>query len=580
MFNLAWSGIVMLLLISGCGWNGTPTRNNDFIPLASIEISAVSPTIDVSRTIAAHTSTTLSVKGNFSASFTRDVTDQVVWSSSSPAVAGFVTATNPNRVTALAPGTAILTATVGGVSAAFTLTVSPAIVTTLTITPAAPSIFKGLTTQLSVLGTFSDGTTQDLNFDADWASTAPAVATVSNSAAGKGFVQAVAVGTTTITATFSGTSGSTLLTVKEPVLQSITVTPVNPSLLSLSSGIFKVTGNYSDGSTPDITSQASLSSSNTAIATIDGSGAVTTLLQGTTTISASMNGVTGTSNLRVTGGNLTGITLTPATVTLVKGTVGRIKATGTFISGNTSSVRDITGAVTWTPANTDIVTVTTPGGNVAWLSPVTVTPVSVPTTVTAKHGTVTAAATLTVTAPQLQLITISPTTLDLAAGTGSRLSVQATFNGEIHDVTANANWTSRAETIATVGNADLADKGRVKGVAAGITTISASYGGLTAQFPATVTVTQRLLQSLTISGPSSITAGNQVAFTALATYSDGTSRDVTEADGTTWSIDNSNVAIPADSRNQPGQVVAVDSGLATLTASFGDKTQKVTITVP
>jgi len=571
MFNLIWSGIVMLLLVSGCGWNGTPTRNNDFTPLTSIEISAVSPAI------AAHTSTTLSVKGNFSGSFTRDITDQVVWSSSSPTVAGFVTAASPNRVTALGPGTAILTATAGGVSAVFTLTVSPATVTSLTITPAAPSIFKGLTTQLTARGTFSDGTTQDLNFDADWASSAPAVATVSNSASGKGFVQAVSVGTTTITATFfDGTVGSTLLTVTEPVLQSITVTPANPSILTLSTGNFKAVGNYSDGSKPDITSQTTWSSSNTTIATIDGSGTVSTLLQGTTTITASLNGVPGTSNLRVTGGNLTGITLTPATVTLVKGTVGRITAKGTFSNG---SIRDITGAVAWSPVNTSIVTVTTPGGNLAWLNPLAVTPQSTPTTVTAKSGTVTAATTLSVTAPQLQFITISPAILDLVAGTGSRLKVQATFNdGEVQDVTADADWTSRAETIATVGNTDLANKGRVKGAAAGITTISASYGGITAQFPATVTVSTRLLQSLTITGPSAISAGNQVAFTALASYSDGTSRDVTEF--TTWTLDNPNVAIPADSQNQPGQVVAVDSGLASLTATFGDKTEKVTITVP
>jgi len=75
-----------------------------------------------------------------------------------------------------------------------------------------------------------------------------------------------------------------------------------------------------------------------------------------------------------------------------------------------------------------------------------------------------------------------------------------------------------------------------------------------------------------------VVPGNQVKFIATAAYSDGSTKDVTE--DTVWSIDNSFVAILADSQNQPGQVVGVDSGSATLTASFGGKTQTVTITVP
>jgi hypothetical protein len=75
-----------------------------------------------------------------------------------------------------------------------------------------------------------------------------------------------------------------------------------------------------------------------------------------------------------------------------------------------------------------------------------------------------------------------------------------------------------------------------------------------------------------------VTSGNQVKFTATATYAGGAITDATE--DTVWSIDNQNVAIPADSASQPGQFVAVDSGSATLTAAFGGKTQTATLTVP
>lgn len=575
MIKLLWSGVFMVLLVSGCGWSGTPTRNNDFTPLTSITISA-----DYS-TIAKHTSTKLKATGNFSGQFTRDITDQVTWSSDTATVALFSTPTSPNRVTGVAPGTAILTATMGSISAPFTFVVSSASISTMTITPGAPSIPVGKSQQFSVTGTFSDSTTQDITFDATWASSAIGEATVSNDPASKGLAQALSVGTSTISATFDGVSGSTVMTVTVPMLQSITVTPPNPSILTLSSVGFKATGNYSDGSTPDITSLVTWSSSNTGIATIIASGGTataTTLAQGNTTISATLGSISGTTSLKVTGGNLTGITVNPAVVTLVKDTTRSIAATGTFSNGST---RDITGVVTWTPANSALATVTTPGGNLAWLNPLAVT--LVPTTITATYGSLTPAiATLTVIAPQLQSIAFSTTILALTAGTSSPLAVNATFSdGTIADVTTLSVWTSNDTTKATVAASGLGTE-RVTGVAAGSTTISATYtyNGKTvsAPVPVTVTVSSLTLQSLTISPvTTSVGAGNQVSFTATASYFGGTTVDVTN--DTKWTIDNSNVAILSDSVNQPGKVLGVDSGSATLTASFGGKTPAQAATI-
>ena len=569
MVTLIRSGLLLLLLLSGCGWDGTPTRQNDFVPLTSIEISADS------AAIVAHTSTKFTAKGNFSGLFTRDVTGQAVWSSDSPTVADFVTAADRTRVTGFNPGTAILTATVGSVSSTFALTVSNATVTSMVITPAAPSVPKGRTSQLRVIGTFTDATSQDLTFDASWSSSAPAVATISDAAVSKGLAQALTAGTTTITSTFGGVSDSTLLTVTEPVLQLITLTPASPSLLTLSTRNFTAIGTYSDGSTPDITSQVAWSSSDTGIATITTGGAATTLTQGTTTIRATLGGVSQSTTLKATGGNLAGITVTPATVTLVKDVSSPISAKGTFSNGST---RDITGAVQWTVANTSLASVAPSGGNLAWLNPLALT--VAPTTITATSGILTGTATLTVTAPELTSISFSATNLDLTAGTSSPLAVIATFSGgSTQDLTVLSTLTPNNPAIATVVAGGLGTK-RVTGIDTGTTTISATYGGSTATAPATVTVRSRNLQSLSILGSSTVTAGNQVSYSAKATHSDGFSTLETDVTAdTTWTIDTSNVAKLADSVNQPGQVVAVDRGSATITASFGDKTQTATITV-
>lgn len=569
MIKQFWSCFIIMLALSGCGWDGSPTRNNDFIPLTSIEITAVN------QTIAAKTSTKLTVTGNFSGLFTRDITDQATWSSNAANVADFVNAGLPSRVTGLTPGNTVLTATVGGVSSTFNLTVSNATITTVTVTPAAPSISKGLSTQFSASGTFSDATTQDLTFDATWASTAPAVATVSDAVASKGLVQTLTVGTSTISATFDGVSGSTLLTVTTPALQSIAVSTTNSSVLSLSGATFKATGSYSDGSTADITAQATWSSSNTGVATIAAGGTARTLSQGTTTISASLDGISGTASLKVTGGNLTGIVISPANFTLVQSTADRLTATGSFSNGTS---REITGAVEWSTASATIATVATPGGNLAWVSALAVTPAATPTTISAKSGALTATTNLTVTAPALQALTISPATMDLTVGTSKYFKVTASFNnGSTQDVTTDSSWSSTVATRATAGDIGIT-KGRISGIAAGQTTISAGYGGLTITAP--VTVTARTLQSLALNqtGIYNVTAGNQLTFTATANYSDSTSQDVTE--DTTWSIDKPGVAILTDSVNQPGQAVGVDSGSAILTATFGGKTQTVTIKVP
>ncbi|HEX9078496.1 MAG TPA: DUF3443 family protein [Desulfuromonadaceae bacterium] len=83
----------------------------------------------------------------------------------------------------------------------------------ITVTPANPSVTAGGTQQFSATGTFSDGTTQDLTASVTWSSSATSVATISNSTGSNGKATAVAAGTTTITATSGNIPGSTTLTV-------------------------------------------------------------------------------------------------------------------------------------------------------------------------------------------------------------------------------------------------------------------------------------------------------------------------------------------------------------------------------
>lgn len=592
MGKLLWSAIVMVLLVTGCGWNGTPTREDDISPVTSIAISA-----DYS-TIAKGTSVKLKATGHISGLGTRDLTDKVTWTSSDTTKADFKSLVFKNRVTGVDVGsspisiTATYTATNGTLlSVPYALTVSAAKIQSIAVTANKLTVPNGLTQQFIATGTFDDGTTQDISLDVAWKSSDTSVASISTDEISNGLATANAsTGTSTITATFNSgdgyVPGSAVMTATDPVVISIAVTPANPSVLSLSTKQFKATGTYSDNSTADITSNSKVawSSSNTAYATIKSSGGVaTTLAQGSTTITATLDNNSGSTALTVTGGNLDSISITPSVPTLVKDTKTRITVLGTFSNGST---RDITGAVTWASSNDTYAAVAQSGGNLAWLNAKVVSSGTTITATGVSAATKTKTATVIVTDPTVtSLVISSPTSISplaLTAGVSSQLTATAySSNPASTDVTFSdgCSWSpGTTSSVATVGTAGLA-KGRVTAVDAGTAEITATYGSFTKTF--SVNVTSRTLKSLAITGLPSVSAGNQTSYTATATYEDGTSQDVTY--DTTWSITPENVAVLADSTNQPGQIVAVSNGIATLTASFGGtsgKTATKTIMVP
>src|SRR5262249_54727418 len=89
----------------------------------------------------------------------------------------------------------------------------------ISISVAAGSIAKGSTVQFTAIGTFGDGSTQNLTNSVSWNSSNTSVATVS----GSGLASGVGGGSTTITASQGGiTSNTVSLTVSAATLQSIT----------------------------------------------------------------------------------------------------------------------------------------------------------------------------------------------------------------------------------------------------------------------------------------------------------------------------------------------------------------------
>ena len=176
----------------------------------------------------------------------------------------------------------------------------PATLVSIAVTPANPSIAAGANQQFVATGTYSDATTAVITGSVTWASATPATATIG---ATTGLAHGVAAGTSSISATLGLVSGSTVLTVTAATLVSIAVTPANPSIAAGANQQFVATGTYSDATTAVITGSVTWASATPATATISTSGLAHGVAAGTSSISATLGLVSGSTVLTVTAAN-------------------------------------------------------------------------------------------------------------------------------------------------------------------------------------------------------------------------------------------------------------------------------------
>jgi uncharacterized protein YjdB len=235
--------------------------------------------------------------GTFSDGSTANVTDVVTWSSSATNVASI---SSFGQVTGQSAGTATITAQQGSVSGTAALVVDSSTLSQLQVTPATATVAAQTATQFNAIGVFSDGSTQNLTSSVSWTSSPASVATVSNASPTKGLATGVAAGKATITALFAEQQpGAATLTVTNATLSSISVTPDTASISLGGTQQFTATGTFSDGTTENLTAQVTWTSSEVSVATISPGGLASTAGTGQTTITATMNGVSGTAKLTV-----------------------------------------------------------------------------------------------------------------------------------------------------------------------------------------------------------------------------------------------------------------------------------------
>lgn len=518
--------------------------------------------------------------GVYSDGSSQDISALVTWASSAPAIATIdnSSAAHYGEVTAQAAGATQISAQLGAVSAETALTVVNETLSSIVVSPLNSSTPVGLTRQFTATANFSDGRSFDVSRSVVWSSSDTAIATMNaNGALNSGLATGQAAGVAQITATLNAVSGSASLNVNNSTLTSIVVTPVNSSLVVGLTRQFTATGVYSNGTSENLTSLVSWTSSNNAVAMpnanmTSNSGLVTAMSAGTVQIRATLGAVSAEATLNVTATALNSITVTPVISSVAMGLSRQFTAVGIYADGST---QNISHTVVWASSNIQTATMNANGTVNSGLATGQATGV---VQITATLGAVSGSATLTVTAASLSSISVTPQNPNLVNGLTRQFSATGLYSdGSTADLTTLASWTSGTIAVASMNASQMPSSGLATGLSAGTSLIRAAFAGV--EGSTTLTVTAATLVSIDVTPANASAVVNETEqFTATGTYTDGSLVNIT--DTVVWTSGNTAVAaMNASGQLNSGLATALAVGNVNITATLGAVQDSAVLTV-
>jgi len=347
-------------------------------------------------------------------------------------------------------------------------------------------------------------------------------------------------------------------TLVPPSLVSVEMSPSSPTAAIALTQHFTAVGTFADGSTQTLAS-ATWTSSDNSVATITNDttnqGNGFPLSSGSVTLNACVGSICGSSSMMVNPSNLTSITITPSTQTILIGSTIQYRAIGTFADGGTE---DLTGSVTWNSSSPAVATISSSG--------LANTFIKGTANITASFNGASGSTTLNVVLP-LAEIEILPRNGFVAQGGTQQFTAIGTYtDGSTTDLTNTVSWSASPNTVAGINSTGL-----VTALTPGTATITASWGQISSS--ATFTVTAQMV-SIAINPPNpSIPFGLSEPLTATGTFSDGSTQDVTG--DVTWTSSSSAVATVTSA----GLVTPVTQGTTTITAAYGAISVSAPLTV-
>jgi uncharacterized protein YjdB len=464
------------------------------------------------------------------------------------------TVSSSGLVTAVGVGTTQITAEAGDMTDVATVTVNPAPVATVAVTPQAPTIVVNQTTQLTATTRDADGGILT-GRTVTWETSAGGIASVTAA----GLVRGVSPGTATITARSEGQSGTTSIIVQVAPVASVTLTPASPTIMvgatvQMVPVLRDATGAELSGRTVTYETSAG------GIASVSASGLVTGVGVGSATITARSEGQTGTTVVTVQS-------TPPVPVATV--TVGPVNPT-VLVDGTvqlTATLRSSTGAVltgrtiTWETSASATATVGATTGLVRGVAAGTVT-------ITARSEGQAGSTTVTVQLPPVASITVTPATPSILTGATTQLTATLRDAGGAVLTGRTVTWETSAGGTATVSGSGL-----VTGVAAGTATITARSEGQSGSTVVTVQAPPAPVATITLAPPTATINVN--ATQQLTPTLRDAQNNVLTGRTVTWETSAAGTATVSTS----GLVRGVAAGTVTITARSEGQAGTATITV-
>lgn len=530
-------GVVAIAASSG-GKSGLSTITVTSRPVSSVRVTPATNQVTVGRT-ATLTAEALDAGGVGVPGKT------FLWSSTNDAVA---TVSSTGVVTALAPGNATISATVDGITGSATVTAVPVPIAAITVSPSEGTVTVGANLQLRATPVDAAGNTL-AGRTITWTSSANAVATVSSS----GLVVGLSAGTTTITATSEGKSGTASIMVTLVPIADITIAPSTATIgagtiLQLAATLRDAKGNVLGGRT------VSWSSDQPTIASVSESGVVTGLTPGAARITAAADGKAATALITVTPVPIVSIDVTPASPSLTVGGTVQLTATARDAQGNALPGR----VMTWISGAPSVATVSQTGQ---------VSGVGIGTAIifAASEG-VSGSTQVNVSTVAVGQVRVTPSSSNLQLGTFVQLSAEV-LDGSGSPLTGRTVlWSSSDQSVAAVSGT-----GRVQSVSPGTVTITATADGVAGT--ATVTVVNIPVAAVVVA-PKSLTLVIQQTSQLSATTFDANNNVLTGRTVAWATGDQSIVSVSAN-----GMITALAAGTTTVSATAEGLTDACTVTV-
>lgn len=553
-------GWFILAFCWGCG-NQQPE-----IALTAIHILPAGHAIPLGRSLQ------LSAIGTFSNNSNRDISGIVLWNSSDINVADISNESNEKGLLkTIRKGHVDITATTPGntICGKTELTIMEPVLEFISVIPPQASIHLGKVQQFQAIGHFSDNSTSDMTTVVNWSSPDTFPPTVSNTQGSKGLCLSPAVGRIFIVATdsVSGIQGSAVLSLSDARLTAIDIVPANHSLPLGSSYPFIAKGYYNDGSTNDITSVVSWSSSNPLVASASNSpsskGMVTAIAIGSANIKAVDPGfiISGAVQLNITAPELLHITILDPAGEIIPGQPVQLTAMGRLTDGHTM---DLTNRLDWHSTDSEKAAVdnTRQKGLVSPLRPGQTI-----VQVVDKDTGLGAILQLLIALPHLTALYLEAPDKSLCVGDLFILKATGTFSdGSRQDVSSGVEWSSSAPDIARICDSEDGRRAAMP-ISPGMASIAATHPKSGANATATLTIEPAKLSAITISPENqSVALGKQITFEAIGTYSDKTTKSIT--DQVTWHSSNQSTALVGNDSNGKGTIHSKSTGTVTISASY------------